>query len=53
MGVVRVEVVPVFVWIVWWACVDVVFYVLFHTRQPMAVSDESQCVWNTQITTKH
>ena len=27
--------------------------VLFHTRPPMVVSDVCQCVFHTQITTKH
>ena len=40
------------VWIAWWACVDVLFHVLFHTRPPMVVSDVCQCVFHTQITTK-
>ena len=53
MAVVPVVVVPMVVWIAWWACVDVLFHALFHTRQPMAVSDESQFVFHTQITTKH
>ena len=41
------------VWIAWWACVDALFHVLFHTRPPMVVSDVCQCVFHTQITTKH
>ena len=41
------------VWIAWWACVDVLFHILFHTRPPMVVSDVCQCVFHTQITTKH
>ena len=32
------------VWIAWWACVDVLFHVLFHTRSPMVVSDVCHCV---------
>ena len=28
------------VWIAWWACVDVLFLVPFHTRPPIAVSDK-------------
>ena len=46
-------VVPMVVWIVLWACVDVLFHVLFNTRPPMVVSDECQCVLHTQITTNH
>ena len=46
-------VVPMVVWIAWWACVDVLFHVLFHTRPPTVMSDVCQCVFHTQITTKH
>ena len=46
-------VVPVFVWIAWWACVDALFHILFNTRPSMVVSDACQCVFHTQITTKH
>ena len=52
VGMVPVVVLMV-VWIAWWACVDAFFHVLFHTRQPMVVSDVCQCVFHTQITTKH
>ena len=48
-----VVVVPMVVWIALWTCVDVLFHVLFHTRQPMVVSDACQCVFHTKITTKH
>ena len=52
MAVVPV-VVPMVVWIACWACVDVLFHVIFHAMPPMVVSDECQCVFHTQITTKH
>ena len=32
------------VWIAWWACVDVLFHVLFHIKPQMVVSDACQCV---------
>ena len=39
--------------IAWWACVDVLFLVLFHTRLPMVVGDVFRCVFHTQVITKH
>ena len=35
------------VWIAWWACVDVLFHVLFLTRPPTVVSEVCQCVCST------
>ena len=52
MAVVPV-VVSMVVWIAWWACVDVLFLVFFHTRLPLVVNDACRCVIHTQITTKH
>ena len=43
LGVVPV-VVPMVVWIAWWACVDVVFCVIFHTRPSIVASDVCRCV---------
>ena len=41
------------VWITWWACVDILFHVLFYTMPQMVGSDVCQCVFHTQTTTKH